>query len=304
MATELTDEPTTEATAPVVEPTATGTWRESLPEDLREVGSLKDIPDVATLAKAYNDAQSFIGRSVRIPGEDADADVWSDFKGKLTQVPGIAQVPTDASSEEEWMAFYNSMGRPEAADGYKVGESSDPDTDSAILEQFHKVGLSNSQATAMMDWMRSGNNQVDEQYTQQREEAVGLLRTEWCDAYDNKITDARNALRTYGGDALIQELDESGMGNSPALIKAFAGVGANLTEVCPMGEGGQRSFTMTPTEALEKISDVLGNAKHPYNDNTHPSHDQEVQRMSTLYQAAYPTDGEPDAFATRFNQAG
>lgn len=304
MATELTDESTTETTAPEVESTAAGTWRDSLPEDLREVGSLKDIPDIATLAKAYNDAQSFIGRSVRIPGEDAGDDVWSDFRGKLTQVPGIAQVPTEASPEEEWTAFYNSMGRPEAPDGYKIGESTDPDTDAAILEQFHKVGLSNGQATAMMEWMRSGNDQVDEQYTQIREEAVGELRKEWGNAYDDKIADARNALRTYGGDALIQELDESGMGNSPALIKAFAGVGANLTEAGPMGEGGQRSFTMTPTEALEKISEVLGNASHPYNDNMHPSHDQEVKRMSTLYQAAYPAEGEPDAFASRFNQAG
>lgn len=303
MATELTAEPT-ETTAPAVESTASGTWRESLPEDLREVGSLKDIPDVATLAKAYTDAQSFIGRSVRIPGEDASEDVWSDFKGKLTKVPGIAQVPTEDSSPEDWAAFYGQMGRPEESTGYNVGESSDPDTDAAILEQFHKVGLSNNQATAMMEWMRSGNEQVDAQYTKAREEAVGELKTEWGDAYDNKIADARNALRTYGGDALIQELDESGLGNSPALIRAFAGVGANLAEAGPIGDGGQRAFAMTPSEALEQISEVLGNASHPYNDQTHPSHDQAVQRMSTLYQAAYPTEGEPDAFATRFSQAG
>ena len=39
MATELTADPT-ETTAPAVESTASGTWRESLPEALREVGAL------------------------------------------------------------------------------------------------------------------------------------------------------------------------------------------------------------------------------------------------------------------------
>jgi len=39
--------------------------------ELRDDPSLKDINDVATLAKTYKDTKAFVGSSIRPPGPDA-----------------------------------------------------------------------------------------------------------------------------------------------------------------------------------------------------------------------------------------
>ena len=294
---------TQEQSAPAPE----GNWRDSLPDDLRSAGSLKDIPDIPTLAKAYNDAQSYIGRSVRIPGEDASDDTWGEFKDKLVQVPGIGVIPTPESSEEDWGHFYNSMGRPETPDDYDIkrpeGVDENPEAESGMRDIMHKLGLSNQQATGLVNWMNEGLVQVGEQGRATQEEALSNLKQDWGQAFDTKMNDAKNALSTYGGDSLVEELNATGLGNSVPLIRAFAEIGKGLSENPAMNMGDQRNAQTTPAEAREQINEILANPAHPYNDDSHPNHSAEVNRVSLLYQTVYGTGDEPDMFEQKFAAA-
>lgn len=42
------------------------------------------------------------------------------------------------------------------------------------------------------------------------------------DRYEQTLADAKSAVQALGGDALLAELDKTGLGNSPALVKVFA----------------------------------------------------------------------------------
>lgn len=293
--------------APVVqaESTSGGTWRESLPEDIREAGALKDIPDVATLAKAHVDAQSFIGRSVRIPGEDAGDDVWSDFRGKLTQVPGVGELPTEDSDDETWGRFYDSMGRPSEPGGYEItrpeGAQGNAEIEAPLFEQFHKLGLSNKQAEGMINWMNEGNTNFEQEQMANEQQATEALKSEWGQAYDTKVGDARRALQHYGGPDLIDEINAMGFGNSPALIKAFAQVGSTLSEDAATNIEGHQQARLTPADAIRQIGEIRANANSAFNDSRHPNHADELNRMQRLYQIAYKTgdDDAPDAFEQR-----
>ena len=296
--TALTNEPTPTDTS-------SNTWREALPEEIREAGALKDIPDVNTLAKSYVDAQSFVGRSIRIPGEDASDEVKSEFNTKLTEVPGVGRIPTTESSAEDWQEFYGKMGRPEAPDGYKIertSESGDPEMEASFLSKMHEIGLNQAQASEMVNWMNSGSSNITQEMEAQQEKALGELKTEWGQAYDKKIGDARNALQVYGDDALVEMLNTTGLGDSPSMIKAFAKIGEGLTEDAALNLGGVQSATNTPAEARSKIDEIIGNPNHPYNDGNHPSHASEVARVARLYQAIYQTpEGVQPDFERRFD---
>ena len=290
----------TQEAAPV-ENTSSGTWRESLPEDLRESGSLKDIPDVNTLAKAYSDAQSYIGRSIRIPGEDAGEDVWSDFNQKLTNVPGVARIPSEDSAAEDWSAFYNRMGRPESADAYSItrpegAEASE--AEGALLAKLHEIGLNNSQANNLVNWMNDGVTTATHERNNSMNASLSSLKDDWGQAFDSKLQDAKSAIGHFGGEELLQEINGSGLGNNVRLIKAFAEIGRGFSEDPAMSVGGKQNAGMTPTEAKEQIDEILGNAAHPYNDLDNPAHDAAVDKVQKLYQAAYLSDddAEPDIF--------
>jgi hypothetical protein len=293
------------ATEPAPEPE--GNWRDQLPEDLRDAGSLKDIPDVPTLAKAYTDAQSFIGRSVRIPGEDASEDTWTDFRDKLKQVPGIGIIPTSQSSEDDWGHFYNSLGRPEKPEDYNIvrpeGTEPNEEAELGLLQKLHSLGLNNTQASDLVNWMNEGLHDVQEVTQADQQQALDLLHSDWGMAFDTKMKDAKAALTKYGGDDLVQELDTTGLGNNVALIKAFAEIGKGFSENPAMNTGDSNSFRVTPAEAREQINEILGNSAHPYNDGQHPSHASEVDRVSKLYQVAYQSDVPQTEFGARFEAA-
>jgi hypothetical protein len=68
-------------------------WKESLPEDLRGEVALKDIPDVATLAKVFRDTKAFVGNSIRKPGANATPEEKAEFLSRVAEVmPEIAEM--------------------------------------------------------------------------------------------------------------------------------------------------------------------------------------------------------------------
>ena len=61
--------------------------------------------------------------------------------------------------------------------------------------------------------------------------------------------------------------------------------------------------TKAKAEAREQINEILVNPAHPYNDDSHPNHSAEVNRVSQLYQTVYGTGDEPDMFEQKFAAA-
>jgi len=155
----------------------------------------------------------------------------------------------------------------------------------------------------LINWMHDGNQNVTAEMQQTQDRSLEALKTEWGQAFDQKLGQARNALQAYGDDDLVEMLNNTGLGDSPHMIKAFAKIGEGLTEEAALNLGGSQASRNTPAEALSQISEIIGNAAHPYNDENHPGHNAEVDRVARLYQAAYQSneDSEPPGeFERRF----
>src|SRR3990167_9967125 len=105
-------------------------WRETIPEDIRNDASLKDIKDLTGLAKGYVSAQKLIGSKINIPKEGDEA-AWNDLYGKL--------------------------GRPESPDKYQVKRPElpkemgyDENAEKQFLPVAHKIGLNGKQVDALV----------------------------------------------------------------------------------------------------------------------------------------------------------
>ena len=270
------------ATESVVE--ATESWHSGLSEEYRGNESLSQIPDLNTLAKSYLDAQQYAGGSIRIPSEEASTDDWAAFNQKLTdKVPTLLNLPNDESEARN--AMYARLGRPDTKDGYQV-EGADPD----FLEWAHDNGLSTAQVKAWQENTQGQNNQDAENSDAEMQAANDLLKKEWGHAYDAKLSQAKNAVMAYADAETQQFLLDSGLANNAGMIRLMAGIGATLTEEQSAGmESGSR-FTLSPTEAMDRISEVRRNTDHPYNINNHPQHRAEVEKMERLYTQAYPEE--------------
>ena len=199
----------------LTDPAALPDWRASLPEDMRDNAVLKDVKDVPSLAKRLVDAQSFIGSAIKMPKADA--------------------------AQEELDKFYTRLGRPETPDKYDLkrpempeGVGYDEELETHFRTMAHKAGLNNRQVQGLLDSYNAIQLQritaADAQMKQSTEETTKALQQEWGAGFEKNLNLAMNAVQTFGGEELKKELDATGLGNHPLLIRAFAKIGEKFSE--------------------------------------------------------------------------
>jgi len=252
-------------------------WRSSLPEDLRAHPALTDIKDVGGLAKSFVHAQSMIG---------ADKIV----------------MPKPDASPAEMADFYNKLGRPGAADGYKFSETTiegvpkDEATQKWARDIFHKHGLTQKQADGLyQDYIAkvgSDLKAMNESRATQREQSLEQLRGEWKgNEFDVNVQLAQRAVKTFGSEELVKYLNESGEGDNPLLIKLFANIGKQLGEDQAFGgRSSQSGFVAGPEAAKAEIGKLQADAdfQKAYLNKDAMGHKEAVERMERLFKVAYP----------------
>lgn len=245
-------------------------WRVGLDAVLAKDPSLAAIKDIPSLAKGYVEAQKFVGGSIRLPKADAK--------------------PEDA--EKAWNDIYGKLGRPEAPDKYEI--KVDPKLErlfaegdlKSFREAAHKMGLTQKQVNDLMTWEqgRVGANQAA--LSEMRQSTETELKNEWGAAFDRNLGLAARAVIESGGKDLLKFLDDTGLGNHPALIKAFAKMGQILADEGYME--GDIAGTSAPSEARDRIESILSDKSSPYWDASNPGHKAALAEMQGLYQIAYP----------------
>lgn len=244
---------------PAVAPSAPRSWLDDLPEDLRNEPSLRHVPDPATLAKNYVNAQRLIG---------AD------------KVP----VPGKSATDDEWREVWRKLGAPEDPQQYELerNELFDDTSFDAFRNKAYEVGLNNRQAQAIADLYKeqiSNAQAVADQRTEEiRFTGEQELRQEFGQYFEERMTMAQDAARTIFGDpALFDEIrlaDGRFLGDDPRIIRGLVKMREMLGEDAIVGESSE--LVMSASDARHEYDKVVAKGT-PYWDKFHPQHDQYVQ---------------------------
>ncbi len=239
----------------------TPSWRDELPDDLRDDATVANYKTPGDLAKAYVNLNKTLENRIQVPGEGA--------------------------TPEEMGAFYARLGRPDSPDGYEMpGELPDNVTvdDSIAKDWFkaaHEMGLNRQQAA------RSVRFQVDAAAAAQRQQAqvaekaaqasLAELKDEWGAAFDEKTQMARAAMRRLedgGAKGLSTVIPPEKLHEYPALARAFAAIGKYMTSDEILGRGSVAEFVHSPAEAAKMLTQKRGDAEFmaAVRDTGHPNH--------------------------------
>jgi hypothetical protein len=150
-----------------------------------------------------------------------------------------------------------------------------------VLPEFakvaHEAGLSKAQAAKLVEWFGGHAGQqaqaMQTQQQQQAEQGVATLKAEWGKDFDTYAAAAQRAVRLYGGEELIAVLNQTGLGNNPAVVKAFANIGKVASEHgLPAGNGV--AGTMTKEMAQARINEMQSDPEtiKALTDPMHPRH--------------------------------
>ena len=191
-------------------------WRESLPEEMRAEKGLENFKNLAGLAKSFLDTKRMVG------------------KDKIA-------IPNENSTEGEWDAFYIAAGRPTTAGDYNLKrpeelpeEHFSQDLVNKAQDLFHKIGLSQNQADALMAF-NTGNTLVALQNQQNADELFVKelqdgLHADWGNAYEQKKHFCNLAINEgVLGDEAFQTRAAQKFGSDPDGMRLLANLGAKMS---------------------------------------------------------------------------
>ena len=243
---------------------------QQLPEEIRDHPSLQSINDVGNLGLSFVNAQRLIGAD-KIP---------------------LPKNPT----EDDLNNIYTKLGKPEQPSGYEIKADGQILTEGDVntyTDIAHKLGLSKTQASGILDYYRSSIQQTTEAMSkdseQQRQQIEQSLKAEWGADYDAKVTQANRAVSDIAGEDLLQMVLQDGtkVGNHPAFIKAFANFADFKNSVTKEDTISENSvnYRMSPADAKAKIDTIMNDRSHAYWDRKNPvARDKAVKEVQDLYE--------------------
>lgn len=264
-----------EENAPVEADTASEapeSWRDALGEDIKENATLAKYDSVEKLASAHINLQRHLGSEK------------------------IAKPVT----ESDWDDVYSFLGRPEEAAGYEIalneewGEGVRNELSDQNLEGFraeaHKLGLNAAQAQGLINYygntVNTGQAAIAEAQGQSLQDAEKALHAEWGQAFDQRLDFAKKAASEYGGDEFVALMEQTGLGNNPAVLKMLANVAqSNMSDKDLAGPTNGAKQALTPQEARDEATKFMSH--EAYLDKRHPEHTKLVKQVQSMFEAAY-----------------
>ena len=198
------------------------------------------------------------------------------FKGgeeanKLIGAKGVI-VPGEKATQEEWDKYYNTLGRPEKPDGYKLTPleklhpelTITPEGDANFKALMHKHGITAKQADGLYKefyGMANGTlTKRDEKMQADKHQAEAQLRQDWGPDYDKHINSAKRLIEKFGGPNAREAFGD--MGNNPQVLKTIANIARKFSE-----DGFVKGADVQNSEAKDaqvKLTDIMLNKEHPY----------------------------------------
>lgn len=242
-------------------PPSPSSWRDSLPEDIKNHSAISQYEDVGALAKSYINAQSLIGK-----------------KGVI--------VPSEKASPEDWSNFYKQLGQPDL-EKFEIKLPEGTELNPEVLNQFKdaafKSGLLPKQAQGLLEWYTKFEKDtmatLQSQKQQSTAQEIDSLKKEWGDGFQKQVALAQMAVKELGGEGFVKYLVDSGLASNVPLTKFMAQVGKLLGEDKLRGEG-VGAFGKTPQELDAEIQAMFESPA--FMDKNHGGHAKAMQQWEAL----------------------
>ncbi|RLD77089.1 MAG: hypothetical protein DRJ15_14205, partial [Bacteroidetes bacterium] len=239
-----------------------GDWRASLPEDIREATSLKDVSDVSSLAKQFVDQQQFLGNSIRVPSEEAGQKDWDAFYEKVERRAPELMRKSDLDTPEARSKMFSTLGKPKEATDYQAPEGVPEGmlTDELLGEYraaAFKNNMTKEQFSGFLQDVIAPGHQRAVEANNERVDGIKQLQVEMGVAWGPRSSRILRVMEENGFSPGLQDAVKNG-NLSAEDWRAFDKMGEALGH-----EGSQivnqqgSNEALTPAEARERADEIL-----------------------------------------------
>jgi hypothetical protein len=238
-------------------------WKSGLPEELKTAPALKDVQDVASLAKAFVETKAFVGSSLRPPGADATPEARTDFIQKLREkVPELLFMPEgdDDVAKLARETAWTKLGRPKEAKEYTLpADMTIADEHLEVLrKEALEEGLTRGQfqarAKKVADAITAAENS--------RRDSTAALRRDLGAAFDERTASVAAIAAKLGFSQELVAALKSGVVDQ-ATFKAFSAIAKGFGETRQVADqSGGAGGKLTPGEAKAQRAEIMARPEY------------------------------------------
>ena len=158
-------------------------------------------------------------------------------------------------------------------EGYELGE----DKQAKVLEEFHALGMTNTQANGVLKLLGSNFAATLDNDSKLSATSTATLKEVWGDAFDTNLKAARLAVTHYLNPEQREALKDPRLGSNPVLLQHFATLGRELS-----GDQLPGQWDEGNTMDIEKMR-----SSPAYLDAKHPDHNRTAKIVADAYASGY-----------------
>lgn len=180
--------------------------------------------------------------------QTADVQATAAQAAEQQQQPNATEKPAESAEADKSEPIKYEFKHPEE------GAEFNPKVVDKFAEVAGKHQISQEAAQEIMASMSQTLNEV-------QAEALTALRGQWReqvtadseiggDKLNESLATAKKALTQFGGDEMLQLLEETGFGDHPAVIRTFNKIGKAISEDSFVAAGQRASAPVTPAKTM------------------------------------------------------
>jgi hypothetical protein len=221
-------------------------WISQLSDDLKSNETFTSFKTISDLGKSYLDVNGKI-KDYESKLKDHETLVKT-HEGKVKELEGkitseYIPKPKENATEEEKLAFYKALGRPDKPDDYKfealqipkgAEKLIDPTMEPWFRATAHKLNFSNEQAAALYaEYGKSFTDrfiQMETAKTQKMQSDIENLKKAWGAKFDENVALMDRAYAKFAGKDFKKRLTEMGLNNDMDFVGVFLEIGKAIAD--------------------------------------------------------------------------
>lgn len=258
----------------------------TLPESIRDWDEVKNSEDLNSFWDQMKNMRSKIGTGLYAPSKEAGSEDWGKFSEKAIKLSDGKLIPRpDLEDEAQRKALYKTLGVPDELTGYEFDkvEGSDLTSDRMLFLQTiaHKAGLTKDQLKSIDSQFRTNEVNSNNEAMSAYNDDLKKLNVEWGLAFDDRSNSAKKVVKSF----FPHLADDAPL--SASELKSFYSLYSQLSSSSTEFKDQSHNTTggISPSDALNKISEVMNNKDHPYNNISDPGNPAAQEMMRKLYLA-------------------
>jgi len=262
---------------------------DSLSDEVKTDPTLNQYNSFEDALKGHINTKAAMGRSIRIPGDDAGETDRNAFLEKLINNAPEVMLKPDFSEPDQSADFFRTLGKPEEFSKYENPEGTqlNAEVEAQLREVLFEANLTDAQYKKVVKRFSDMDSQTAENNQSMFDSSLNDLKGKWGTTFEERTNAAKKMNDEFYPGRDFDNLNSTERESLFNISVSMTGKGAQAGMMPPEPTG------MTPAEAREQANEIMRKIHDPASNLDHTEKMRLINKRADIMRKHVPGMDEP-----------